>query len=258
MSGSYNIFISWSGNRSRWVADSLRNWLPLVIQAAQPWMSDTDIGKGARGLDEVARVLSAIQVGICCLTPENLKAPWILYEAGALSKTIGNEARLCTYLAAGLQYHDIEPPLGMFQATKAEKNDTRRMMSAINTAIGERPVPEPHLDAIFEALWPRLEEKLKSLPKAEAAAPESVEEPMDGLDYGKASTGLLYYCVAAKADVPVEEQERLALSLKELGGKPIGDAIKVRILRVYLQKAFGADVVYSALKELRVHLRPEK
>jgi hypothetical protein len=164
---SHNIFISWQGRRSQWIAEALRDWLPVVIQATRPWMSDREIQKGSRGLHEVARALEGIKVGITCLTPENLGAPWILYEAGALSKALDDETRLCTYLLGGLQFQDVRPPLGMFQATKAEKDDTRKLIQAINVAVGDHPVPESNLIEIFDAMWPKLEEKLRTIPKPE-------------------------------------------------------------------------------------------
>jgi len=117
MSEEYNVFISWSGERSKWVAEAMRDWLPLVLQTAKPWMSATDIEKGSRGLNEVSGRLQGMKIGIVCLTPENLETPWILYEAGALSKTIDDKTRLCTYLLGGLQFQHVKPPLGMFQAT---------------------------------------------------------------------------------------------------------------------------------------------
>jgi hypothetical protein len=43
------IFISWSGERSRDVASALKEFLPLVLHYADPWMSETDIESGARG-----------------------------------------------------------------------------------------------------------------------------------------------------------------------------------------------------------------
>lgn len=167
MSSEYNVFISWSGVRSRWVADGFRDWLPLVLQTAKPWMSASDIEKGARGLNEVANKLEEVKVGICCLTPENLDSHWILYEAGALSKTISDKARLCTYLLGGLQFQDVKYPLGMFQATNSDKADTLRLVQTINAAISAVPVPEKNLERVFEGMWPQLEAKLKSMPVAD-------------------------------------------------------------------------------------------
>jgi hypothetical protein len=166
----HNVFISWSGNRSRHVAQALRDWISMVLQAAKPWTSSTDIDKGSRGLAELAKALENIKVGIICLTPENLSEEWILFEAGALSKTLDPGTRVCTSLLGGLQPQDVPRPLGEFQATKAEKEDTRRLVHTLNKGLGS-PVTEPHLNGTFDALWPRLEGALASMPKSETAAP---------------------------------------------------------------------------------------
>lgn len=169
MSQPYNVFISWSGERSRAVAQKLRDWLPIVVQTARPWMSDTDIAKGSRGLSELAKALFSIKVGIVCLSPENLETPWLLFEAGALSKTIDDSSRLCTYLLAGLEPEDVKPPLGMFQATKATKHDSRSLVQTISVSVSEEPLGDEELDQIFEAMWPLLEATIKSLPQVEPA-----------------------------------------------------------------------------------------
>lgn len=163
-----NIFISWSGKRSLHAAEALRDWLPNVIQAAKPWMSDQDIEKGTRALTEVGKALEGMKVGIICLTPENLDAPWILYEAGALSKAFSDDkTRLCTYLLAGLKPENVKPPLSMFQWTKSEKEDSKRLLQTVNSAISEEPLPPERLDKIFDTWWPELEAKLKRLPTPE-------------------------------------------------------------------------------------------
>ena len=138
----HNVFISWSGERSRVVANFLHQWLPKIIQAAKPWLSSEDIDKGSRSQSEIARALAEIRVGIVCLSPENLTKPWIIFEAGALSKSIDDRTRICTYLIGGLGPEDVEPPLGTFQATKAEKEDTRKLLHTINAAVSDEPIPK--------------------------------------------------------------------------------------------------------------------
>ena len=91
------VFISWSGDSSRDVARALRGWQPKALQFVDPFMSETDIDKGTRWATEVSAQLEAAKVGIICLTPGNLFKPWLLFESGALSKTLSS-TYVCTYL----------------------------------------------------------------------------------------------------------------------------------------------------------------
>src|ERR1041384_999278 len=84
------VFLSWSGPRSKYVASALRNWLPRVIQAVEPWMSDHDIASGSRWSDEIDVILEECKVGIICLTPENQNNAWLMFESGAVSKTLSD------------------------------------------------------------------------------------------------------------------------------------------------------------------------
>lgn len=169
MDNSSNLFISWSKERSKWVARALREWLPTVIQSVQPWMSDSDIDAGSRSLPEIAEALAGAKVGISCLTPENLNSPWILFEAGALSKTIDDKTRLCTYLLGGLQPEDVQPPLGVFHAMRADKESTRKLVNSINRALNDPAIPESRVDTLFDATWPILEKQLNEMPEPEEA-----------------------------------------------------------------------------------------
>jgi hypothetical protein len=124
------VFISWSAERSRYVAEALRGWLPVVLQAVDPWMSAAGVEKGSRWESEISARLDQADVGIICLTAENLNSPWLLFEAGALSKKLG-KSRVCTYLLE-LAPAQVPQPLGMFQHTVIGKDETRKLLEAIN------------------------------------------------------------------------------------------------------------------------------
>jgi hypothetical protein len=152
------VFLSWSDDQSRALAGVLKDWLGEVIQAVEPWIS-TSIDKGSRGLEEIADALETSRVGIICLTRQNLTEPWILFEAGALSKT---RDRVWTFLL-DLTPADVEPPLGMFQHTQSNKEDVRALLGSINREVeksGERSLTEKQLDSVFATYWPKLEETL--------------------------------------------------------------------------------------------------
>lgn len=156
------VFLSWSGEPSRRLAEALRDWLPAVLQAVEPWMSSEDIDKGARWSAQVAGELEQAKVGILCLTRDNLGAPWVLFEAGALSKTL-DRTYVCPYLL-GLRPSDLRGPLVQFQAAEANEADTRRLAATINSALGPNALSEKALDRAFATWWPGLEKTLKSLP----------------------------------------------------------------------------------------------
>ena len=67
------IFISWSGLRSQALAEALRDWLPLVLHYAEPWLSKSDIKSGDRWSIEVAKELQETNFGVICVTRENSK-----------------------------------------------------------------------------------------------------------------------------------------------------------------------------------------
>jgi TIR domain len=164
------VFLSWSGGRSKRVAETLGGWLSQVIQAVEPWIS-SGIDKGARWQTEITDRLEQAKVGIVCLTSGNLTQPWVLFEAGALSKT--KDSYVCTFLldvAAG----DIEPPLGQFQHTLFAKPDIFKLVQTINRFVqesGERALSEQTLGAVFEKFWPELEQGLKKIAEQEEEKP---------------------------------------------------------------------------------------
>lgn len=161
------VFLSWSGMRSRHIADSLRAWLPRVLQSVKPWMSEQDIGSGGRWAASIASELADSRVGIICVTPENSASPWINFEAGALSKTL-HDSRVCPYLI-GMTKGDLTGPLSQFQASLIDHEGTKDIVRMLNEAI-ESPIPEGDLSETFEVWWPKLEEKFSTMPSADAPA----------------------------------------------------------------------------------------
>src|SRR5260370_7231044 len=111
MAEANNVFLSWSGPRSKSAAEALKDWLPNILQTARPWMSATDIEKGTRWREEVAAALDTMKAGIICLTPENLTAEWLLFEAGALSKIRDPHTPVGTYLFATYNPTTSKTPL---------------------------------------------------------------------------------------------------------------------------------------------------
>src|SRR5262249_25236636 len=83
------VFLSWSGSTSKQIAQALRHWLPYMLQAVEPFMSSGDISKGDTWSDVLANELVNSEYGIICVTPYNISHPWLLFEAGAMSRYVG-------------------------------------------------------------------------------------------------------------------------------------------------------------------------
>lgn len=155
------IFISWSGQKSKKFASVFKEWIPSVIQAVKPYFSPSDIDKGARWASEIAKELEDCQIGLIFLTNDNLEAPWLTFEAGALSKI--ENARVCTLLF-GVEPTDIKGPLAQFQATRFIKAEVHKLIETINDKLSdELKMDSKTIGSVFEKWWPELNENIQSI-----------------------------------------------------------------------------------------------
>ena len=168
------VFISWSGDLSKKYAEALRDWLPAVLQAVTPYFTPSDIDKGSRWSTDIAAELSASQIGIICVTRDNLHADWILFEAGALSKSL-DKSHVCPIIF-GISNTDLAGPLKQFQTTDFEKSDINKLIGVINSKLGENKLASKTLDAVFDKWWPDLEAKIKAISATVAAPTEPVRK----------------------------------------------------------------------------------
>jgi len=83
----------------------------------------------------------------------------------------------------------------------------------------------------------------------------AVAKLMEGLDYKKASEGLVPYCLALMQNVPEDEQAKLLRAVKLLAEDAGDEAIKVRILGLHLVNVVGPKVLTAAVEALRSKLQ---
>ncbi|MGI8990083.1 MAG: toll/interleukin-1 receptor domain-containing protein [Bryobacteraceae bacterium] len=150
------VFLSWSGDRSKAIADVLRRWLPGVLQAVRPYFSPDDVAKGTRWSSEIAKELDASRVGILVITPDNQEAAWLLFEAGALAKNL-DRSKVCPLLFGGMEPTDVKGPLVQFEAAKFSKDEMKRVMKMINGELAEAGLASDVLDTVFEMWWSKLD-----------------------------------------------------------------------------------------------------
>lgn len=165
------VFLSWSGDLSHKVALTLRDWLPSVIQSIEPYVSSEDIDKGARWSTDIAGELADSSYGILCVTKENLHAPWLTFEAGALSKTM-DKSYVSPFLF-DIKRSEVNGPILQFQSTVFDKDDVKKLLLSLNKADNGEQLTSERLEKALDVWYPDLEknlnELLKSKPKEDDA-----------------------------------------------------------------------------------------
>jgi len=173
------VFISWSGNRSKEVANLLSDWLCCVIQAARPWISTRDLDRGSLWFGEINDQLKDTTVGIICLTQENKARPWILFEAGALAKGLST-SRVCTLLV-DLEPKDIEDPLAQFNHTFPNRESVLGLVKTLNGSLTSNRLDNRILEQVFNTYWPQFEDKFERILERTESQPPSEPRPKEDL-----------------------------------------------------------------------------
>ena len=155
------VFLSWSGSRSHKIAIVFRDWLPSVIQAIVPYVSSEDIDKGARWSTDIAKELEDSTFGILCVTRENINAPWLTFEAGALSKTM--DKSFVSPFLFDIKRSEVDGPILQFQSTIFEKEDLKKLVKTLNKACDKAGLADERLEKAFEVWYPTLESELNKL-----------------------------------------------------------------------------------------------
>ena len=173
------VFLSWSGARSHKVALVFRDWLPSVIQEIEPYVSSEDIDKGARWSTDITKELEDSTFGILCVTRENINAPWLTFEAGALSKTM--DKSFVSPFLFDIKRSEVDGPILQFQSTIFEREDLQKLLNTLNKACDKDHLPPERLAKAFEVWYPTLESELNALkedlPNEDEKPEEVLKEP---------------------------------------------------------------------------------
>lgn len=162
------VFVSWSGQKSRVIASAFKEWLPDLVQSVDVFMSQHDIDAGSRWGNELGAQLQDCNFGIICITSDNIAAPWLLYEAGSLGKSI-EQSRVVPF-RIGIAATDVPFPLAQFQNVNADKEGTLKLLLSINAVNSQKLEPE-RLNRLFEKLWPDFELRISEAAKVTESAP---------------------------------------------------------------------------------------
>lgn len=152
------VFLCWSKDRSKAIAEGWAKLLPEIV-SGKPILS-TEFQKGREWSTMLRNDLNEAKTGIIFLTPENVVAPWIHFEAGALATAVANRnGEVFTYIY-GFDPGRLAGPLSAYQSTVATKQDTRRLVHDLCLAMGSKQPTED----LYSKWWAKLEAALDKIP----------------------------------------------------------------------------------------------
>lgn len=175
------VFISWSGAPSQNVAIAFREFLREALASkVQPFVSSEDIGKGARGLNVIAKELEDAMFGVVVVTQENIGSMWVNFEAGALSRIV--DQNYVAPLLVGIADAEIVGPLKQFQNTNAfDHSAVLQLVKNINARLDD-PLPDKSVATLFDSAWPALGAIVDAAATATPPEPADARQPAQVLE----------------------------------------------------------------------------
>jgi hypothetical protein len=122
------VFISWSGNCSKMIAKELRKQLDSIFENEDftCFMSEEDIMSGDCWFEKIKHELEAADLAILCITKENISAPWINFEAGAIALNMQETKIIPFIFGVSIPSHS---PLSHYQAKAFNRNSYENMLN---------------------------------------------------------------------------------------------------------------------------------
>lgn len=171
------IFISWSGARSRVLANALHDWIKNILPDSEPWLSEENMEAGSRWSLEIAHRLERSNVGVLCVTPENRYSAWLSFEAGAISKSL-NESSVCPLLF-DLKRDELDGPLAQFQAVEFSAEGVTSLVKQLNE-LQQSPVRTDFVERQLSVWWTELQKQVSEGMEEEGAMRSYESEKVRG------------------------------------------------------------------------------
>lgn len=183
MENRTGIFISWSGDASRMIAETMKSWLLTIFsEKIDVFFTPEDIEAGRRWSTELAGNLQKCDIGIFIYTPQNLESLWMAFEAGALSKKV--ESGRVIPVVFGANVTDIKPPISQFQARRFDADSILKTLEDINNLLPEKKNKDD-LKSYMKFSWQVLEhhvtQALELLQGNVAAHETNIGEVLDNM-----------------------------------------------------------------------------
>jgi TIR domain len=161
MNSKVKLFLSWSGDSSKGIAEIFRNWLQVYSNELNIFFTPDGIEAGMRWNDELSKTLEECEIGIFVYTRQNLDSLWMAFEAGALSKRI-KTGRVIP-LIFGEPELKLKAPLSQFQAKRFSEKGVFETLESINNCLIDRKSKDEinnFMNLTWENIYAKVDQEL--------------------------------------------------------------------------------------------------
>ncbi|MDQ0277520.1 hypothetical protein QO003_001823 [Arthrobacter silviterrae] len=155
-----------------------------MFDVAEPWIS-TENKAGTLWLPEIDKSLSDTDFGIVCVSKSNQHAPWLNFEAGALSRKVAGKRELMPVLLIDFEKTgEVNGPVTSFQMKFANQDGFLEIMEALNSSERGPKIDSAILAERVGHLWPSIEAevaKVKAGIESKNVAERSDSDKIDEL-----------------------------------------------------------------------------
>jgi len=126
--------------------------------------------------------LESARFCIICLTPDNLRSPWLYFEAGAIATS--KNTRVCGFLT-GISLSQLPGPFAQFECFQSDAEGAWSLVKAIHELAEDEKYDDKQLNTCFVTSWARLRETLKDalLLYDPRSTPSDIETEQPGSTY---------------------------------------------------------------------------
>lgn len=165
-----DIFLSWSGDRSKKLATEFNSFIAKIIQQCNPFLSTQDINLGEIWQRALLKEIVNRKFGLLFITPENKLSHWLHYEAGGLIKDL--EKDRVVPILFGIQKKDVLTPFSQFQMIEFGHEEVFTLLKQINSQT-IKPIAEDVLKELFGTFYPSFSAKIQNIIEANPAKEKS-------------------------------------------------------------------------------------
>jgi hypothetical protein len=160
-------------------------------------------------LRDISDNLASAEMGLICVTNDNMNSQWLNFEAGALWNRFAAGIPICPVLL-DLVPSELNGPLSLFQSKRFEEPDMKALCRLLAEKTG---LPRERVDISFKAIWPRLQSEVASdlksivVPNTEPTPPSKVEQNLSN-EFEGAALHIMSYLNHNKFDMVSFERIR--------------------------------------------------